>query len=248
MSKYVLLEQCFNGQDRLVENYVYKIDEPFKRGDLVKGSNYIGRILKEVVPNSTITYKNTNVCSKQDIKNLEDYPKEIIEYLCKRTSKVMTNKQIIEKAYKKGFYVWDKENRCAYKEHAYGRSDTTLIVDGRGIGDWDVEEDLNEYYPIIEYGDVWALTEEELYENHRMITKDGRELSEKQLNVLGKGSSKSWLEKFVRGHSYKECSERIGNILKQWEEEREAYYRDPDMWSPEEQVMEDWLQSEYCGG
>lgn len=157
----------------------------------------------------------------------------------------MTNEEIIEKAYNEGFYYWDKDDRKCYKSiGAYARGKNILVVrGGLLIGNWDNDEDKNVYYKIEDYGNKWALTEEELYKNHNYITTDGRKLTKKQIDVLKHSYSEKYLEKFVRSHTYKECSEKISETFKKWDEENMNRYDDSYA-----EYMEGYLQSEYCGG
>lgn len=158
----------------------------------------------------------------------------------------MENNEIIEKAYNEGFYYWDKNNRKCYKSiGAYARGKDILIVrGGLLIGNWDDDEDKNVYYKIKDYGNKWALTEEELIENHKIITTDNRELTEKQINVFKKdGFSMQSIEDFVRKHTYKECSDQISKIINKWQSKNNSKY---DGWY--EDYMEGYLREEYCGG
>ena len=65
MERYVLLEQYFCGKKYSTNKYVYSIETPFKIGDLVKGSNYIGKIVKEV-------NKPNFVCKRTSLTDIEN--------------------------------------------------------------------------------------------------------------------------------------------------------------------------------
>lgn len=49
----------------------------------------------------------------------------------------------------------------------------------------------------------------------QVLTKDGRKLSDKQINVL---DYKYYdVDEFIETHTYKECFDEIGKIIKNWE-------------------------------
>lgn len=65
MERYVLLEQYFCGKKYSTNRYVYSIETPFKIGDLVKGEDYIGKIVKEV-------NKPNFVCKRTSLTDVEE--------------------------------------------------------------------------------------------------------------------------------------------------------------------------------
>lgn len=60
--KLVELEQYFSGSDLPSCKYVYKIGGKFNIGDLVIGSNYVGKIVK-IADEDGYQYKETNLCT-----------------------------------------------------------------------------------------------------------------------------------------------------------------------------------------
>ncbi len=65
MERYVLLEQYFCGKKYPTNRYVYSIETPFKIGDLVKGEDYIGKIVNWV-------NKPNFVCKRTSLTDMEE--------------------------------------------------------------------------------------------------------------------------------------------------------------------------------